>query len=128
MTFHVPEKFRVTTGPASSTAAYGNNGLFVFPAQPRRPRLLVQASDGGGWEHVSVSTTHRCPTWDEMCWIKSVFWDAEDCVMQFHPPMSEYVNAHPYCLHLWRPVNGEIARPPAWMVGPVSEMANEASE
>ncbi len=26
-----------------------------------------------GWEHVSISNTHRCPTWDEMCAVKDLF-------------------------------------------------------
>lgn len=67
----------------------------------RKP-LFCQASDGGGWEHVSVSTIERCPTWDEMCKVKSLFWDDDDLVVQYHPPASEYVNNHPYTLHLWR--------------------------
>lgn len=117
MTFRVPEKFRITKGPAASAAAFGNNGAFRFPAAPGRPALSVIASDGEGWEHVSVSTPFRCPTWDEMCWIKDQFWGPEDCVVQFHPPRSEYVNVHQFCLHLWRPTTGEIVTPPALLVG-----------
>lgn len=68
------------------------------------------------WEHVSVSIggrqATRCPTWEEMCIIKKWFWDEEDCVVQFHPPASEYVNNHPYVLHLWRPTDTNIATPP----------------
>ena len=120
MTFHVPEKFRVTRGPQASSAAFGCNGAFIFPAVPGRPKLFAVASDGDGWEHVSVSTTFRCPTWDEMCWVKGLFWDAEDCVVQFHPPRSQYVNAHPYCLHLWRPVGTQIATPLTYLVGPMA--------
>ena len=48
-----------------------------------------------------------------MCAIKDMFFDHEETVMQLHPPVSEYVNIHPYCLHLWRPNNGRIIpRPP----------------
>lgn len=53
-----------------------------------------------------------------MCFIKDLFWDEDDTVIQFHPPRSEYVNCHPHCLHLWRPIGIEIATPPKWMVGP----------
>lgn len=52
-----------------------------------------------------------------MCLVKSIFWDDEDAVMQLHPPRSEWVNNHRYCLHLWRPVGVEIPLPPSWMVG-----------
>jgi hypothetical protein len=70
-----------------------------------------------GWEHVSVSRQDRCPLWDEMCQIKSMFWDEDDCVIQYHPPRSEYVNLHKNCLHLWRPIGIELPMPDSIMVG-----------
>ena len=51
---------------------------------------------------ISVSLVDRCPTWQEMCGVKRRFFEPEDCVVQYHPPESTYVNDHPYCLHLWR--------------------------
>ncbi len=121
--FCVPEKFRLK---ALSNASDGNNGVFEVKVinnsdkPPRRSYLLqVIASDGGGWEHASVSLAHRTPTWWEMCHIKAVFWEPEDCVLQYHPPESKYINCHPYCLHLWRPADSSIVipTPPEWMVG-----------
>jgi hypothetical protein len=121
MTFHCPEHRRVTVGQFASTREEdGNNGLFMIPLPRSRDTARAICSDGAGWEHVSVSLLNRCPTWEEMCEIKALFWHAEDCVVQFHPPASEYVNHHPYCLHLWRQVGAEFPRPPAVMVGPKS--------
>lgn len=119
MSFHVPNKHRVVRGPLASDNAAGNNGMFMVPITTRigRTVLRVIASDGEGWEHVSVSHPKRCPTWDEMCAIKSIFWDEDDCAMQLHPPRSQWVNNHQFCLHLWRPASAEIPRPPSWMVG-----------
>jgi hypothetical protein len=114
--FHVPEQYRITTGPLASTTAQGNNGAFMVPILLSGCIAGVIASDGEGWEHVSVSFQCRTPLWEEMRAIKDVFWDPEDCVIQYHPPRSEYVNNHPHCLHLWRPVNGDIIRPPRIMV------------
>ena len=34
--------------------------------------LRVMASIGHGWEHVSVSLDHRCPSWAEMCLVKDI--------------------------------------------------------
>lgn len=116
MSFHVPEKFRIVTGRMWSTAASGNNGCFLI-ALPRGQTLNVIASDGACWEHVSVSRHDRCPSWDEMCQIKALFWDDEDCVVEYHPPRSEYINNHPFCLHLWRPVDQDIPRPSSILVG-----------
>lgn len=98
-----------------SESYYGNNGVFIIPLYKNTIRTI--ASDGEGWEHVSVSLEKRCPTWGEMCEIKAMFWDDEDCVMQFHPPKSESINNHPYCLHLWRPMDVSVPVPPKWMVG-----------
>jgi hypothetical protein len=116
MTFHVPEKFRLRTGHTGTNESFGNNGAFVVNLAHGQ-RVFVIASDGGGWEHVSVSRRDRAPTWDEMCQVKALFWDADDCVMQLHPPQADYVNNHSRCLHLWRPVGVDLPRPPDWMVG-----------
>lgn len=99
-----------------STDDYGNNGMFFVPCVREILRLVV--SDGEGWEHVSVSLKHRCPTWDEMCFVKNLFWSEDETVIQFHPPKSEYVNHHPFCLHLWRRIGAEAELPPTYMVGP----------
>ena len=122
--FHVPEKFRLTHGPLASPPG-ANYGMFIFPVG--NTSLRAMASDGSDWqqsglsgipwEHVSVSTAIRIPTWDEMCFIKRQFWDRDDVVIQFHPPESEYVNCHPFTLHLWRPVGIELPRPPRETVG-----------
>jgi hypothetical protein len=74
--------------------------------------------DSDWWEHVSVSTQERTPTWEEMCWIKNLFWKEHECVVQYHPPKSEYVNCHPNCLHLWRPTRRKIPMPRSMLVGP----------
>ena len=114
MTFHVPEKYRFE--PKGMPKGDDHNGCFVIPLKHSQ-QVMVIASNGMGWEHVSVSRRDRCPTWSEMCQIKDMFWDATDCVVQYHPPHSEYVNNHPNCLHLWRQVGVEFAMPPSFMVG-----------
>ena len=115
MTFKVPEKYRIKQGQMGSTAAYGNNGAFAFLFG--KYQFFAIASDQMDWEHVSISTQGRCPTWEEMCRVKAMFWDEDDCVIQYHPPKSEYVNNHPHCLHLWRPSNDNVPMPPSIMVG-----------
>ncbi len=73
-------------------------------------------STGCGWDHVSVSFPDRCCTWEEMCRVKDMFFREDECVVQYHPPKSQYVNNHPYVLHLWRPQNESVPMPPVWMV------------
>lgn len=80
-------------------------------------QLRVVASWGLRWEHVSVSHPTRCPTWDQMHAMKQRFFHDHEAVMQIHPPERDYVNLHPFCLHLWRPQHKRIPLPKSWMVG-----------
>lgn len=111
----------------------------IFPAEPREEFGLMQghpwrlftglanvwtcgplrviASSGEGWDHVSVSTESRCPSWNEMEFVKRSFFYPEECVMQLHVPEAEHVNHMPFCLHLWRPTFMVIPRPPNRLVG-----------
>ena len=96
----------------------GNNSFFMVPHPNLPGPLAVQSSDGMGWDHVSVSLPHRCPTWNEMNYIKDLFFGPEEVVMQLHPAKSRYKNVHPFCLHLWRPQRETIPLPPDFMVAP----------
>ena len=87
---------------------------------PRPGGILTVVSSGTamgrdgdhGWEHVSVSLPHRCPTWEEMCYVKNLFWRDDETVVQFHPKKSEYKNEHPYVLHMWKKMDHEYELPP----------------
>ena len=116
------EQGRIRRGAMASTPDMGPYGSFMVQG-PCGSELGVIAAGGEdtGWEHVSVSTRSRPPNWQEMVFVKDLFWGPEECVMQLHPPRSDYVNCHPYCLHLWRPIDVEIPRPPAILVGPRNE-------
>jgi hypothetical protein len=131
----VIEQYRVRTGRMRSKTSDGNNGVFEIPHYRMSGHTFhVVCSDGRSWEHVSVSVwpprsrqrpgkptpkrpDPRVPTWEEMCWIKDLFWDVEERVVQYHPPKSEYVNTHPAVLHLWKPVDQEMPAPPPELVG-----------
>lgn len=82
----------------------------------RNEPLVVVWSFGGGWEHVSVSYRKRCPNWDEMCRVKDMFFYPEEVAVQYHPRQSEYVNTHPYCLHIWRKRGEDFETPPMMFV------------
>lgn len=121
MSFHVPERHRVRHGELASLPRHGNNGAFELPAVIPGRQLWTVASDGLGWEHVSVSVRQKkrvfIPTWKEMAHVKALFWDAEDVVIQYHPARSQYVNNHEAVLHLWRPVGVALPVPDANLVG-----------
>lgn len=125
-----PEKFRVTNAASGYFASrYASRpgepfGAFMIPGPQANGRTLAVIAvdgEGTGWEHVSVSlpdSPKKCPSWAEMCLVKALFWGDEECVVQFHPAKSEYVNHHPGCLHLWRCVGTPFPIPPKIFVGP----------
>ena len=114
------EKHRIT-GPIHEA-----NGAFSIP-HPDGP-INVIASDGSDWEevglqlprweHVSISLPVRTPTWEEMDFIKRIFWRDDELVIQMHVPRSQHINVHPYCLHLWKPTGVELPCPPLETLAP----------
>lgn len=121
MAFRVPECYRfIQRGNPYSSSVGDLFGAFFIRHPNRASSLVLKAiaddGDETGWEHVSVSLPTRCPTWEEMAYVKGLFWDDDDCVVQFHPPKSEYVNNHPFCLHLWRPVRESLPKPASMLV------------
>lgn len=105
-------------------------GLFEMRHPKSRYRLRVissgEAHEGptdllseiGAWEHVSVSIIGKtfCPSWEEMCFVKDLFWSEDECVIQFHPPEDVYVNTASHVLHLWKPPY-DVPTPPMISVG-----------
>lgn len=89
-------------------------GFFYIPSK----KLRIIASTGRGWDHVSVSLTDRCPTWDEMELVKRLFFKDDEVAIQIHPALKDYRSAMPFCLHLFRPQREIVPLPPSWMVAP----------
>lgn len=130
MRAQLPEKLELARvvdyfGPNS-----GHNGRFLVQG-PCGCKLQLISYDGreSGWEQVSVSTDrHRSPNWPEMCFAKDLFWDEEECVIQYHPPLSQYVKNDRWCLHLWKPVHAAIPVPPSSLVGVVGVGPDETQK
>lgn len=93
------------------------NGAFVIPVAGQTTVLRVIASNGDGWDHLSVSVggEQRCPTWAEMEFVKNRFI-GDVAAMQLHLSEGDHINVHPYTLHIWRPQQRHIPLPPKWMV------------
>lgn len=115
------ERFRVVHGELASGPGT-NWGCFAVNYRNRVCLNVISSGSDSeyGWEHVSVSVSgeQRLPTWDEMAFVKELFWDDEETVLQFHPKRSEYVNYHKYVLHMWRKNGVDHETPPAILVGP----------
>lgn len=101
-------------------------GAYLIPYCGRELKVIVSdASEWQAvgfpppaWEHVSVSLEDRTPTWEELEFVRSLFWKDDETVIQLHVPKNDHINFHPYCLHLWRPIGVEIPLPPLATVGP----------
>lgn len=97
------------------TANDGGMG-FIRITPGKAQDASVVWSNGGGWDHVSVAFRDRCPTWNEMSKVKDLFFKKDECCVEYHPAESNYVNLHPYCLHIWRPQNVRLPKPPTIFV------------
>jgi hypothetical protein len=114
------DPFRIRTQLVlESYGYYGDdgNGAFIIPVPGQVTALKVVASNGDGWDHISVSPVdqQRTPTWAEMEIAKKAFF-GDVTAMQLHLPASDHVNCHPYTLHVWIPHAVKIPLPPDWMV------------
>ena len=123
MSFRVPESMRAHHQDRPSHPG-DPFGFFLAPFNGVVLWCVACSGSAGSdwWDHVSVSVrtrngreTHRTPTWEEMVVVRRLFWEPEDCVLQFHPPESAYVNRHEYVLHLWRP-NDAVKLPPTILI------------
>lgn len=95
-----------------SDPSFGFTGFFCLKLFGSEVKCI--ACDQGGWQHVSVSvqSSSQPPSWAIMCKVKDLFWEPEDCVVQYHPPRSQYINCHPGVLHLWRSLDSNFPMPP----------------
>jgi hypothetical protein len=109
-----PEHERLRRTHPTLGGSVGNFGYFS-----KGPLRIISSGsqEFGEWEHVSVSCKDRCPTWEEMCFVKNMFWYEGETVLQFHPKQAAYINRHEFCLHLWRQVGEEIILPPKELIG-----------
>lgn len=89
----------------------------MFCVQAGETPLKVMASTGGGWDHISVSTPERTPTWEEMELVRKLFALPHETWVQFGLPERLHINVHPHCLHWWRKQHRDVLLPPASMVG-----------
>ena len=83
-----------------------------------------------GWEHLTVSPQPQrghTPEWDVMCRVKDIFWEEEECCIEYHPRHSQYVNNNETCLHIWRPIDVELPEPPTILLGFAGMSSEETS-
>lgn len=121
------EEIKRTPGIVIKKEGPDGFGGSVFPIEYKNGKVKVINnidkvlhfifSWGCGFEHLSVSTPIKTPTWEQMCFMKDIFWGENEVCMQLHPKKEDYVNNMQYCLHIWKPIDKEIPTPPSIMLG-----------
>ena len=81
-------KFEEIKSPIPNARAYRKGKL----------RIIIEENDN--ITHLSISHPDRIPSWGELKQAKYHFFPNLSMVMYF-PPIKDYVNIHPNCLHLY---------------------------
>jgi len=104
-------RWRIRTGRYASEDQDGWNGAFLVPIDGEMWHVMI--SDGMGWKHLSITNAQKksLPSWGVMCRVKDLFFSDDEWCVQFHPAKDDNINDHPYCLHLWMPLNETMPRP-----------------
>lgn len=62
---------------------------------------IIVSKDYGKW-HLSISHPRRLPTYNELKEARYKYTPNLITMAQIFPPLEQYVNIHPFCLHLWQ--------------------------
>ena len=83
-----------------------NNLVIICGREPCGPKGAIR------W-HLSISHNRRNPTWEEIRDVRYSLIPDNVMVAMFLPPAEQYVNAHPFCFHLYEVESeeAEIAKP-----------------
>jgi hypothetical protein len=93
-------------GQLDSNQTDGWNGAFIVPLEGEMWQVII--SDQCGWRHLSATNAQKkqLPSWHIMCRLRDAFFPDDAWVVQFHPPKEDYIDIHPYVLHLWECLDG----------------------
>lgn len=104
-------RWRIRKGKAASEDVDGWNGCFLVPLDGELYHVMI--GDGMGWKHLSVTNAQRkvLPTWGAMARLKDLFYGDDEWACQFFPAKDDYINDHPFCLHIWMPLDEPLPHP-----------------
>ena len=99
------------SGAGKTRAAdwFEDQGYYCIDNMPPQliPSFAAMCNDNPEIQKVAIVTDIRGG---------AMFFKLEECVIEYHPPKSNYVNKCETCLHLWRPIYEEIPMPPMMYV------------
>lgn len=62
---------------------------------------VIVSKDGGLW-HLSMSYPGKIPSYEQLKSARYKYLPDDILVAQLFPPSKDFVNLHPYVLHLWQ--------------------------
>jgi hypothetical protein len=84
-----------------------NARVWQFKGGIRTITTLEQYPDKSWWIHVSMSYPNRLPTWEDLKAVKNLFIGKKKLAVQILPQEDDYLNFHPFTLHLYARVDGD---------------------
>jgi hypothetical protein len=88
---------------------------------------VIESSGGPGmygpddkaeWLHTSCAYGNTLPSWEDLGMVKRIFVGPNMQSIMVFPPAREYVNIHPYVLHLYTRLDGDSCPHFAKPIGP----------
>jgi hypothetical protein len=67
----------------------------------------IEVVDGSLWAHVSLSRAKQIPSYADLTEVKCVVLGPQRKAIMVLPAESEHFNLHPYCLHLYSPIDSD---------------------
>lgn len=90
----------------------GDGAKYVLRGVATGPLTVIVSAarelDGKRWLHVSVARPHRLPEWSDLRMVKDLFMGKDRMAVQILPSERKHVNLHPFCLHLWSCLDGDV--------------------
>ena len=59
------------------------------------------------WHHISVSRSNQLPSWGDLNKVRNDFLGEDVEAYHVLAKISDHVNLHKYCMHIWAPLDGK---------------------
>lgn len=97
----LPGDWSITQDHANAAWFRSTDGLAVCA------EVEVQVEPDGFWLHISLSRRDRVPSYHDLKRVKALFVGTKRKAVMVFPSDDEHYNLHPYCLHLYAPLDAD---------------------
>lgn len=97
----LPPNWRMVDRSLDGAAFKCSDGLGVILS-------IAVEEDDKLWLHVSCSRARQLPSYEDLRRVKGLFIGRDRTALQVLPPEAKHINIHPFCLHLWCCLDGNV--------------------